>query len=418
LNVHEHVGLKIMSSYGVPVPKFAVASTVEDAVKVYDTLKPADESVAHDAVIKAQVLAGGRGLGAFKNGFQGGVHLITRREQAAEFASKMLGQTLVTKQTGEDGRPCNEVLLVERMYMRRELYFSIVLDRASAGPVLVASAQGGTSIEDVAAATPEAIAKVPVADMAAGPTAEQLSDLSDFLGFTGKAKEEAIKTMKGLYKMFISTDATLVEVNPLAETPDGRVMVADAKINFDDNAEYRQGDIFNKRDTSQEDSREVEAAKHDLNYIGLDGSIGCMVNGAGLAMATMDIIKLHGGEPANFLDCGGGATAEQVTQAFQILNGDKRVKVILVNIFGGIMRCDTIAQGIIAAASSIGLNKPLVVRLAGTNVDEAKKLIEESGFRMVMTDDLDEAAHKAVKMADIVDKAQQIAMDVSFQMPL
>ena len=344
--------------------------------------------------------------------------MITRAEQVKEIASKMLGQTLVTKQTGEDGRPCNQVLLVERIYMRRELYFSIVLDRKAAGPVLVASAQGGTSIEDVAAATPEAIAKVPIADMAAGPTGEQLNDLADFLGFEGKAKSEAIKTMQGLYDMFLATDATLVEVNPLAETPDGRVMVADAKLNFDDNAEFRHHDIFELRDTTQEDSREVEAAKHDLNYIGLDGSIGCMVNGAGLAMATMDIIKLHGGEPANFLDCGGGATAEQVTRAFEILNSDKHVKVILVNIFGGIMRCDTIANGIIAAASTIGLSKPLVVRLAGTRVAEAKQLIEESGFRMVMCDDLDEAAHKAVHMAEIVDKAQKISMKVDFTLPL
>jgi succinyl-CoA synthetase beta subunit len=368
--------------------------------------------------MKAQVLAGGRGLGTFTNGFHGGVHLITRAGQARDVASKMLGARLITKQTGPEGKPCGTVYLAQRLYMRRECYVSLMLDRSANGLVLIASPRGGTSIEDVAAATPEAIIKVPIS-LTNGPTAAQLDQVSDFCQFPAGKTADAFKScVKSLWKMFTSTDATLIEVNPLAETPDGDIFVADAKINFDDNAAFRQADVFAKRDFSQEDAREVEASKWDLNYIGLDGNIGCMVNGAGLAMATMDIIKLHGGAPANFLDVGGGASADQVTRAFEILNSDGRVQAILVNIFGGIMRCDVIAQGVIAAAKKIGLKKPVVLRLQGTNVKEARELIEASGYKIITVDDLDKAAQTVVKVAEIKRQAETLALSVTFELPL
>jgi succinyl-CoA synthetase beta subunit len=372
-----------------------------------------------DVVIKAQILAGGRGLGTFANGFQGGVHVVTKAGQAKDLASKMLGQALITKQTGPAGRVVSRVYLMERLYMRREMYFSIVLDRASGGPILVASPAGGTSIEDVAEETPELIFKE-ACDLEAGPTKEQLQRLALGMGFHEGTKglDECIAAMGNLYRMFRDKDATQVEVNPLAETPEGHVFVCDVKLNFDDNAEFRQAEVFSKRDPTQEDEREVEAAKHDLNYIGLDGNIGCMVNGAGLAMATMDIIKLHGGSPANFLDVGGGATEQQVKEALRILDSDPTVQAILVNIFGGIMRCDVIAQGMIAAAKDVGLRKPMVVRLQGTNVDEAKRVIEASDVRMIMEDDLDEAAMKAVGLAEIVKQANQIKVGVHFELPI
>lgn len=368
-----------------------------------------------ECVIKAMVLTGGRGLGHFDNGFKGGVHLCTKPGDVQSYASKMLGQRLITKQTTAEGLPCSKVMLVERMFMRREMYISIMLDRAAGGPIFIASPAGGTSIEDVAAATPELIFKQPI-DIMKGMTDENSTYLATSLGFVPgtKGHQEAKAVVEKLYKLFITHDCTLVEVNPLAETPDERVVVCDAKINFDDNAEFRQKEIFKLRDRTQEDSREVEAAKYDLNYIGLTGNIGCMVNGAGLAMATMDIIKLKGGDPANFLDVGGGASENQVQKAFELLNADKRVKAILVNIFGGIMRCDVIAMGVIHAAQAIGMKKPIIIRLKGTNVDEAKKLIEASGIRMIVTDDLEDAANKAVHVADIVRQAEEVALSVQF----
>jgi succinyl-CoA synthetase beta subunit len=416
----------LMKEYGVPVPFGAVASTPAEAERAYAA------KAGGDLVIKAQVLAGGRGLGKFLNGFHGGVHLVTRPGQAAELASKMLGQHLVTKQTGAEGRRVDKVYLMERLYLRRETYFSIMLDRSAHGPLIVASPKGGTSIEDVAEATPEAILKMPI-DQASGPTPAQLEKVAEFCGFSGKAAEQYKACVRSpfsllpprpfsaaplsgeppppppsqtrntplnpapppppprscvanLWKMFKATDSTMLEINPLAETPEGNVFVCDAKLNFDDNAAFRQAAIFKQRDFSQEDPREVEASKYDLNYIGLDGSIGCMVNGAGLAMATMDIIQLHGGSPANFLDVGGGASAEQVTRAFELLNSDKKVDAILVNIFGGIMRCDVIAQGVITAVKTIGLKKPVVLRLQGTNVNEARALIAASGYKIITID--------------------------------
>ena len=325
----------------------------------------------------------------------------------------MLGQELVTKQA-KDGILCQKVYLMERVYMRREMYLSLMMDRASGGPLLVGSPQGGTSIEDVAKANPSAILTVPI-DITQGITSDQCETMATHLGLDGTSRSKAIDLMKHLYEMFISCDCTQLEVNPVAETPQGEVVVCDAKVNFDDNAEFRQSSIYSRRDYSQEDPREVEASKYDLNYIGLDGNIGCMVNGAGLAMSTMDIIQLKGGSPANFLDVGGGANEQQVQKAFEILNADPNVKAILVNIFGGIMRCDVIAVGIINAAKEIGMKKPLVIRLQGTNVEQAKSLIEGCGFRMILADDLEDAAAKAVGVAEIAKQAEALQLGVKFE---
>ncbi|GAB5034857.1 succinate ligase [Nannochloropsis oceanica] len=413
LNVHEYISMDIMKSYGINTPQGQVVSSVEEAEHVYaNTLNKGD------TVVKAMVLSGGRGLGTFRNGFKGGVHLATNLKDVKKMTEAMLGQKLVTKQSGPDGIICNKVLLVERLYMRREMYLSIMMDRSTQGPVIVASPVGGTSIEDVAASNPEKIFTEAV-DIMEGLKEETALGIATKIGLEpGTATHAAgADLVKKLYKMMIATDATLVEINPLAETSDGRIVAADAKLNFDDNAEYRQKQIFAKRDYTQEDPREVEAHKYDLNYIGLSGNIGCMVNGAGLAMATMDIIKLKGGDPANFLDVGGGASEDQVHKAFEILNADPKVKTILVNIFGGIMRCDVIAAGILSAAKQIGMKKPIVIRLQGTNVEEAQKLIQASGFRMIVEDELGEAATKAVAIANIVKQAEDVKIDVTVNDP-
>ncbi len=324
--------------------------------------------------------------------------MISSADQAKEYASEMLGQELVTKQNPK-GILCNRVYLMEKMNIENEMYLSLLMDRASGGPVLVGSPSGGTSIEDVAASNPELIFKHAI-DITVGLTDDAAYEMATNLGLAegSEAHSKAVELMKNLYAMFLDCDCTQVEINPLAQTVDGDVVVCDAKVNFDDNAEFRNKDIHAKRDTTQEDPREVNASQYDLNYIGLDGSIGCMVNGAGLAMSTMDIIQLKGGSPANFLDVGGGATEEQVTKAFEILNGDENVKAILVNIFGGIMKCDVIAAGICAAAKNIGMDKPLVIRLEGTNVEAGQKLIAESGIEVVLANDLDDAAEKAVAL--------------------
>ncbi len=404
--------MDIMRKFEIPVPNSVMATNMDELKAGYKEVI----GEGNDCVIKAMVLAGGRGLGHFDNGFQGGVHLCNNGWSDVEtYAPKMLGHNLITKQTTAEGLPCTKVMLGERMYMKREMYISIMLDRGAGGALFIASPAGGTSIEDVAEATPELIFKVPV-DLTAGVTPEQCEYISTSLGFAkgSKGHEECKGVVEKIYKMFVTHDCTLVEVNPMAETPDGRVVVCDAKINFDDNAEFRQKEVHALRDRSQEDSREVEAAKYDLNYIGLTGNIGCMVNGAGLAMATMDIIKLKGGDPANFLDVGGGATEEQVQKAFELLNSDPNVKTILVNIFGGIMRCDVIAMGIINAVNNIGLKIPIILRMKGTNVEEAKRLVEGSGIKMIVTDDLSDAASKAVSVADIVTKADEGGLDVEF----
>mmetsp|Transcript_11309 Transcript_11309/g.23843 ORF Transcript_11309/g.23843 Transcript_11309/m.23843 type:complete len:454 (+) Transcript_11309:123-1484(+) len=415
LNVHEYISMEIMNQHGITTPKGFVANTPEEAEHIFTTMMNKPGQPLKDVVIKAQVLSGGRGLGTFKNGFKGGVHMVTRKGQAAEMASKMLGQELVTKQA-PNGILCQKVFLMERMYMRNEMYLSILMDRASGGPLLVASPRGGTSIEDVAKTNPELIFTEPI-DINVGLTDEAADRMATNLGLeSGSEAHSKAKTLiNNLYDMFLGCDCTQVEVNPLAETPEGDVVVCDAKVNFDDNAEFRQKSIFERRDFSQEDPREVEASKYDLNYIGLDGNIGCMVNGAGLAMSTMDIIQLKGGSPANFLDVGGGANEKQVQKAFELLNSDDKVEAILVNIFGGIMRCDVIANGIINAAQEIGIKKPLVIRLQGTNVEEAKKLIEGCGFRMILADDLEDAAEKAVGVAEIVKQAKKIQVGLKFE---
>ncbi|KAK7082360.1 beta' subunit [Halocaridina rubra] len=409
LNVHEHVSFSVLKKSGIPVPGFGVASSAEEAVEIANQLD------STDVVVKAQVLAGGRGKGYFKGGLKGGVKLVYSAEEAGEIAGKMIGDLLVTKQTGEKGIPCNRVLVCERKFPRREFYLAIMMERSFAGPVIIASAQGGVNIEDVAAESPEAIIKVPI-DIVEGITDEKAKQIAVALGLESRL-EETVSVVKSLYNAFINFDASMIEINPYAEDTYGKMYALDAKMRFDDNAEFRQKEIFDERDWSQEDAKEVEAARYNLNYIALDGSIGCLVNGAGLAMATMDIIKLHGGSPANFLDVGGGASAEQVKEAFKIITADPHVHAILVNIFGGIMRCDVIAQGVIAAAEELSLRIPIVVRLQGTNVDDAKALIAMSNLRILPCDNLDDAAKMVVKLSNIVQMAKAANVDVKFELP-
>jgi len=411
-NIHEYQSVSLFHKYNIPTPRSKVVSSPAEAELAAEALGGAD------FVIKAQVLAGGRGKGKFSSGFQGGVHTCISALEARSLAAKMLNQHLVTKQTGPEGKLCHKVMVCERLYLRREAYFAILMDRESSGPVMVASPAGGMDIEKVARDTPQLIFKEAI-DINKGIQTGQTERLAKAMGFGSEAAcLEADKIIRNLYKLFLEKDATLVEVNPISETHDGRILCVDAKMNFDDNALYRQPELVAFRDYTQEDPREVSADKAGLNYIGLDGNIGCLVNGAGLAMATMDAIKLTGGTPANFLDIGGGASKDQVIAAFQLLNSDKQTKAILVNIFGGIMRCDVIALGLIAAAQTLQLKKPVVIRLAGTNVKEAKQLIDESGLRMLTADDLQEAATKAVRVVQIIDMAEDAKLDVNFQLPL
>jgi len=387
LNIHEYQSAELMASKGVNVPTGYAASTVEEAVAATNLI--GDDEV----VIKSQILAGGRGLGTFTNGLQGGVHII-KSSEVEDYASKMLGGTLVTKQSGPAGKPVNQLLLAKKMDLVNEMYFAILLDRASGGPVIIACSEGGTSIEDLAEEKPELIVKVPVNPIE-GITNEQAAKVVEGLKVTGDS-EAAKEQIKALFRLFEECDCTMVEVNPLAEDSSGLLLAADAKVGFDDNAEFRQKEVFAKRDITQEDPREVAAGKWDLNYIGLDGNIGCMVNGAGLAMATMDIIQLNGGSPANFLDVGGSASEQQVREAFKIITSDPSVKALLVNIFGGIMKCDVIAEGIVNACKELTLDIPLVVRLEGTNVELGKEIINASGLNIIAASDLDDAAQKAV----------------------
>jgi succinyl-CoA synthetase beta subunit len=398
LNLHEYQSKDLMEKFGVQVQKGKMASSAKEAGQIAKWIRAGNPNA--ELILKAQIHAGGRGKGTFDNGFKGGVKVCSTVEQVEEYASKMLGSKLVTKQTGPSGQLCSKVLVNEGITIERELYFAILMDRASNGPVLVASTQGGMDIEEVAEKSPHAIVKVPV-DIKLGLQDNDARMLAQKLGFTGELVDKSVKQFKSLYTLFMATDATQVEINPLAvgSIPGGAkdlVFAVDAKLNFDDNASFRQTDIYSLRDKSMEDARDVAAEEAGLNYIGLDGNIGCLVNGAGLAMATMDIIKLHGGSPANFLDVGGGATADQVTKAFKILTSDPNVKAILVNIFGGIMKCDTIATGIIQAAKEVQLNIPLVVRLEGTNVEKGKDLLKGSGIKVTTALDLDDAAKKAV----------------------
>jgi succinyl-CoA synthetase beta subunit len=393
MNIHEYQAKELLQKFDVATTRARVASTLDDAEQIVRELGDVD------VVVKAQIHAGGRGKGTFKNGFKGGVHVRKTPAEVREVSAKMLGQILVTHQTGPSGRKVNKVLVAESADISREIYFAVLLDRATAAPVIVASTEGGVEIEAVAAKSPEKIIREPI-DPLAGLQPFQTRTLAKQLGFESSQLKSASKLFEGLYRTFVAYDCSMVEVNPLVVTTQGNVLALDAKFNFDDNALYRHPEIAAMRDVAEEDSREVEASKHDLNYIGLDGNIACLVNGAGLAMATMDIIKFYGGEPANFLDVGGGATEEQVTEAFKILIADKKVKAILVNIFGGIMKCDIIAQGIINAAKTLKLSVPLVVRLEGTNVETGKKLIADSGMAVIAADDLADAAQKVVKAAE------------------
>jgi len=389
MNIHEYQAKELFDKFGVANPQGQVAATTEEAESAARALG------ADKVVVKAQVHAGGRGKGTFKNGFQGGVHLVSSPEQAAEVAGKMIGQVLVTKQTGEAGKLVNKVMVGEAVAIERELYLAILMDRETCRPVIVASTEGGMDIEDVAENSPEKIVRQFIHPLA-GLQPYEVRKLAKGLKVTGDAAKQFAKLISNLYKLFIDLDCSMVEINPLVVTPDNQVLALDAKFGFDDNALYRHPEIVAYRDLEEEDPREVEASKFDLNYIGLDGNIACLVNGAGLAMATMDIIKHCGGEPANFLDVGGGATKEQVCAAFKIILGDPNVKGILVNIFGGIMQCDIIAEGIIAAAKETSLSIPLIVRLEGTNVELGRKIIAESDLDVITADSLNDAAEKAV----------------------
>ena len=392
MNIHEYQAKELLDLFGVANSPGGVASTPEEAEKIAASLN------TQDLVIKAQVHAGGRGKGTFKNGFKGGVHLCKTPAEIRDTAAKMLGETLVTHQTGEDGRVVRKVLIAKSVEIQKELYFAILIDRAISAPVIVASTEGGVDIEAVAEHTPEKIFHLPV-DPLIGLQPYEARKLAKMLGIPTALLKDAATLFENLYKLFIARDCSMVEVNPLVITKDNQVLALDAKFNFDDNALFRHPDVQAYRDIEEEDPREVEASKHSLSYIGLDGNIACLVNGAGLAMATMDIIKHNGGEPANFLDVGGGASEQQVTEAFKILVADSRVKAILVNIFGGIMKCDVIAQGIINAVKAVNLPVPLVVRLEGTNVDAGRKLLSESGLKLTAATDIADAAQKVVAAA-------------------
>ncbi|KAG1681701.1 Succinate--CoA ligase [GDP-forming] subunit beta, mitochondrial [Nymphon striatum] len=415
LNLQEYQSKQLMADNGITVQQFKIAQTFDDASKIAKSLK------VEEYVIKAQILAGGRGKGTFSNGMQGGVKLTKDAEEVAPLVEKMLGHKLKTKQTTGDGVMVKTVstavvMVAEALDIARETYLAILMDQSVNGPIIVASPAGGMDIEEVAEKTPELIYKVPI-DIKEGLTDEQALDLAKNLKFFGPLEAEAAEQIKKLYKLFLEVDATQIEINPFGETPDGKVVCFDAKINFDDNAKFRQKEIFALDDMAESDPREQEAAKYDINYIGMDGNIACLdekkftfftrvlmitVNGAGLAMATMDIIKLYGGTPANFLDVGGNVKEKQVFNAFKLLTSDPNVKAILVNIFGGIVNCATIARGISSAGKSIKLDVPLIVRLEGTNVDEAKQILADSKLPITSADDLDDAAKKAVSSLNMI----------------
>ena len=391
MNIHEYQAKALFEKFGVPVPKGAPAKTPEEFVTALAQLP---EGVT---VVKSQIHAGGRGKGTFTDGFKGGVKVCKSKAEAREIAAKMLGNTLVTAQTGAAGRKVQTIYFNVGSQIKKEYYLAILLDRGSSRPVIVASTEGGVEIEKVAHDTPDKIHKVFI-DPAYGLADFQVRELIFKLGFAGNEAKNANKLIRALYRCFWETDASMVEVNPLITTPDGEVLALDAKVSFDDNALFRHPEIVELRDLNEEDPKEIEASKHELNYIALDGNIACLVNGAGLAMSTMDIIKHFGGTPANFLDVGGGASREQVVAAFKIILGDKNVKGILVNIFGGIMDCNVIAQGIVDAVKEVGLKLPLVVRLEGNNVAAGKATLAASGLKVVSGDSMADAAQKIVKL--------------------
>ncbi|MBW3113886.1 MULTISPECIES: ADP-forming succinate--CoA ligase subunit beta [Bacillaceae] len=383
MNIHEYQGKEILRNYGVSVPNGKVAFTAEEAVEAAKTL---DSSVY---VVKAQIHAGGRGKA-------GGVKIAKSLDEVRTYADELIGKTLVTHQTGPEGKEVKRLLIEEGCDIKKEYYVGLVLDRATSQVVLMASEEGGTEIEEVAEETPEKIFKEYI-DPVVGLTGFQARRIAFNINIPQKLVGKAAKFMMGLYNVYIQKDASIVEINPLVVTGDGDVMALDAKFNFDSNALYRQKDVIELRDLEEEDAKEIEASKYDLSYISLDGNIGCMVNGAGLAMATMDIVKHYGGDPANFLDVGGGATAEKVTEAFKIILSDENVKGIFVNIFGGIMKCDVIATGVVEAAKQIGLQVPLVVRLEGTNVDLGKEILNQSGLNIIAAESMADGAQKIVE---------------------
>jgi succinyl-CoA synthetase beta subunit len=391
MNIHEYQAKALLKRYGVVVPRGGVAFSPAEAEKV------ANELGGPVWVVKSQIHAGGRGAGRFQNNPEGkgGVRVVKSVADVAANAGEMLGQVLVTKQTGPAGKEVKRLYIEEGCDIKRELYLGLLLDRATSRVTIMASTEGGMEIEEVAHNNPEKILKVAV-DPATGISGFHARKIAFGLGLEGKQVAAAVKFVMAAYKAFVELDASTVEINPLVVTGAGEIIALDAKMNFDDNALFRHKDVEELRDADEEEASEREAAKHELNYIKLDGNIGCMVNGAGLAMATMDIIKLHGGEPANFLDVGGGATKERVTTAFKLILSDKNVEGILVNIFGGIMRCDVIAEGVVAAAREVSLHVPLVVRLEGTNVDMGKRILAESGLPILSADDLGDAAKKIV----------------------
>jgi succinyl-CoA synthetase beta subunit len=391
MNIHEYQAKALLKRYGVVVPRGGVAFSPAEAEKV------ANELGGPVWVVKSQIHAGGRGAGRFQNNPEGkgGVRVVKSVADVAANAGEMLGQVLVTKQTGPAGKEVKRLYIEEGCDIKRELYLGLLLDRATSRVTIMASTEGGMEIEEVAHNNPEKILKVAV-DPATGISGFHARKIAFGLGLEGKQVAAAVKFVMAAYKAFVELDASTVEINPLVVTGAGEIIALDAKMNFDDNALFRHKDVEELRDADEEEASEREAAKHELNYIKLDGNIGCMVNGAGLAMATMDIIKLHGGEPANFLDVGGGATRERVTTAFKLILSDKNVEGILVNIFGGIMRCDVIAEGVVAAAREVSLHVPLVVRLEGTNVDMGKRILAESGLPILSADDLGDAAKKIV----------------------
>ena len=383
MNIHEHQAKGILKKFGASVPEGVYALTVEDLLEKVKKLN------TNKYVLKAQIHAGGRGKA-------GGVKILDNIEDLESEARKLLGKTLVTHQTGPEGREVKRLYVEESSNIDKEFYLSCLVDRASSKIAFISSDQGGMDIEEVAAKTPEKIITTKV-ELEEEISNKDCENILKIFNLNDEAKSEAIKLLKSIYKMFISTDANMVEINPLILTKENKIMCLDAKVNFDDNALFRHPEITELRDLNEEDPAEIEASKHDLAYIKLDGSIGCMVNGAGLAMATMDIIKLYGSEPANFLDVGGGASKEKVSAAFKIILSDKNVKGILINIFGGIMRCDVLAQGVVDAAKEMKINVPLVVRLAGTNFKEGKEILDNSGLKLISAENLDDAAKKIVE---------------------
>ncbi len=392
MNIHEYQAKQLFEQYGIPVPKGYAGRSFEEFDQILETFP------AGPVVVKSQIHAGGRGKGIFADGYKGGVRVCTNRMAARDSARCMLRNWLITPQTGSQGRRVMTVYFMEARKIAKEFYLAITLDRQTSKPVIIASTEGGVDIETVAREKPDKIVKIWI-EPTLGLRPYQAREVAYAFGFDEDKVKQMVKLLNGLWKLFWEKDASLVEINPLITTVEGKIEALDAKVTFDDNALFRHPDVVAMRDLNEEDPKEIEASKFNLNYVALDGNIACMVNGAGLAMATMDIIQYYGGKPANFLDVGGGATEDQVTAAFKIILSDENVKGILVNIFGGIMKCDIIAKGVIAAAKNVDMKVPLVVRLEGTNVELGKKLLAESGLAITAADSLADAAQKIVKLA-------------------